>query len=147
MAGTGCKRPLEVLLAEDDPSDIRLFKDIVKQCSLNWNVHFVADGEAAILFLAENEYFRDPSRPRLILLDLNMPKKNGREVLAEIKADQHLKSIPVVIFTTSSSERDAKECYELQAASFITKPLGRQEFVNTIVAIDTYWATIVTLPK
>jgi CheY-like chemotaxis protein len=137
---------MEILLAEDNPGDVVLTKRALKSGKVLHNLHVVNDGEAALAFLHDVEYGQAP-RPDLIMLDLNLPKVNGREVLAKIKSNDALGSIPVVVLTTSKAEEDILKAYELHANSFITKPVDWQQFMNVIRLIEEYWFTVVKLPK
>ncbi|WJI10118.1 response regulator [Methanobacterium sp. CWC-01] len=137
---------VEILLIEDNPGDIRLVKEVFKDAKLNNNLQVALDGEEAIKMLRqEGEYFKTP-RPDLILLDLNLPKKNGREVLREIKEDDKLKCIPVVILTTSNAEEDLIETYKRDANCYITKPVDLDEFIKVVKSIQNFWLEIVKLP-
>jgi CheY-like chemotaxis protein len=137
---------MEILLAEDNPGDVVLTKRALKSGKVLHNLHVVNDGEAALAFLHDVEYGQAP-RPDLIMLDLNLPKVSGREVLAKIKSNDALASIPVVVLTTSKAEEDILKAYELHANSFITKPVDWQQFANVIRFIEEYWFTVVKLPK
>lgn len=137
---------VEILLIEDNPGDIRLVKEVFKDAKLHNNLQVALDGEEAMKMLRqEGEYFKAP-RPDLILLDLNLPKKNGREVLREIKEDESLKCIPVVILTTSNAEEDLIETYKLDANCYITKPVDLDEFIKVVKSIQNFWLEIVKLP-
>ena len=140
------ERVLNLLLVEDDPSDIRIFKDIMKQCIGCWQFNVVSDGEEAMNYLRKKDKYFEAVRPNLILLDLNMPKKDGREVLSEIKSDPELTAIPVIILTTSQSELDIQTSYKLHASSFVTKPRERKDFIGIIKGLDNYWSNIATPP-
>src|SRR5918995_1902381 len=139
----GC---IQVLLVEDNPGDVRLTKEALKEGKLLNQLTVVGDGVEALAFLRKEGIYADALQPELILLDLNLPKKDGREVLAEIKADPNLKTIPVVVLTTSSAEQDVLRSYELQAASYITKPVDLEQFITVVKSIEDFWLTIVTLP-
>jgi len=138
---------VEILLIEDSPGDIRLTEEAVQNASFKAKLNPVTNGIDAMLYLRKKDPFQDASRPDLILLDLNMPKKSGREVLAEIKNDSDLKSIPVIILTTSNSHEDIVKSYELNANSFITKPVELDDFFRAIQAIEEYWFSIAQLAK
>ncbi len=139
--------PIEILLIEDNPGDARLTLEALKEGKVKNNLHIVYDGVEATDFLFKrNEYVNSP-RPDLIILDLNLPKKNGREVLAEIKVDENLKRIPVAILTTSKSEEDVLLTYNLHANCFITKPLDLDKFFEVVKSIENFWLTIVKLPN
>lgn len=139
-------RPIEVLLVEDNPGDVRLTREALKEGKV-WNtLHVVEDGVAAMTFMRrEGEYAHAP-RPDLILLDLNLPRKDGREVLALLKADENLKRIPVVILTTSQAEEDILKAYNLNANCYITKPVDFEQFIKVVRAVEEFWLTIVKLP-
>jgi two-component system, chemotaxis family, response regulator Rcp1 len=137
---------MEILLVEDNPGDVLLTRRALQSGKVLHNLHVATDGEAAIAFLHDVEYGRAP-RPDLVLLDLNLPKVNGREVLERIKSDVALASIPVVVLTTSKAEEDILETYELHGNSFITKPVDWQQFLNVIRLVEEYWFTVVKLPK
>jgi two-component system, chemotaxis family, response regulator Rcp1 len=139
-------QPLEVLLVEDSPGDVRLTKEALKDAKIHINLRVVRDGIDAMAFLMrEGEYATIP-RPDLILLDLNLPKKDGREVLREIKESPELKSIPVVILTTSASEADILRSYLLHANCYITKPVNLDGFLTVVKSIDSFWLSVVKLP-
>lgn len=140
-------RPVEFLLAEDNPGDVRLTKEALRESKISNNLNVVPDGVEAMAFLRrEGKYFEAP-RPDVILLDLNLPKKDGREVLAEVKADPNLRLIPVVIITSSEAEQDVLRTYELHANCYVTKPVDLEQFIKVIQSIETFWLTIVTLPS
>lgn len=138
---------IEILLVEDNPGDQRLTLEALKENKINNNISIVEDGEAAIAFLKREHIYENAPRPDLILLDLNLPKKNGREVLEEIKADPNLKRIPVVILTTSQAEEDILKAYDLNANCYITKPVDFDNFTNIIKKTEEFWFSIVKLPK
>jgi two-component system, chemotaxis family, response regulator Rcp1 len=139
-------QPLEVLLVEDSPGDVRLTKEALKDAKVHINLGVVRDGIDAMAFLMrEGEYATAP-RPDLILLDLNLPRKDGREVLKEIKENPELKSIPVVILTTSASEADILRSYLLHANCYITKPVNLDGFLTVVKSIDSFWLSVVKLP-
>jgi CheY-like chemotaxis protein len=139
-------QPLEVLLVEDSPGDVRLTKEALKDAKVHINLRVVRDGIDAIAFLMREGEYATASRPDLILLDLNLPKKDGREVLREIKENQELKSIPVVILTTSASEADILRSYLLHANCYVTKPVNLDGFLTVVKSIDSFWLSIVKLP-
>lgn len=138
--------PIEILLVEDNPGDVRLTQEALKAAKVVNTLHVVEDGVAAMDFLYRRGGYDDAPRPALILLDLNLPKKNGREVLAEIKQDEQLKTIPVVILTTSQSEEDVVRAYSLHANCYISKPVDFTQFTKIFRTIEDFWLTIVTLP-
>ena len=137
---------VEILLVEDNPGDARLAVESLKESQIANETHVVEDGVEAMDFLRHKGKYTEAIRPDLILLDLNMPKKDGREVLAEIKADQDLMCIPVVILTISTAEEDIQKCYNLHANCYITKPIDLDEFMTVIKTIESFWMTLVKLP-
>jgi CheY-like chemotaxis protein len=140
-------KPIEILLVDDSPSDTDLTVEALQEGKIRNHLSTVEDGVRAMQFLRrEGEYAQAP-RPDLILLDLNLPRKDGREVLAEIKADPVLKTIPVVIMTTSQAEKDVDQAYQLNANCYVTKPLDFLQFVALVRSIENFWLTIVTLPR
>jgi chemotaxis family two-component system response regulator Rcp1 len=139
--------PIEVLLVEDSPGDVRLTREAFKDAKVHINLHVASDGIEAMAFLRCRGEYADVPRPDLILLDLNLPKKDGREVLEEIKETPALKSIPVVILTTSDSEEDILRSYRLHANCYITKPVGLDGFLKVVHSIDSFWLSVVQLPK
>jgi chemotaxis family two-component system response regulator Rcp1 len=138
--------PIDILLVEDNPGDVRLTIEALKEDKLQNNLHVVKDGIEAIAFLRQEGEYAGMPRPDLILLDLNLPKKDGREVLEEIKADERLKRIPVVILTTSQAEEDILRTYDLHANCYITKPVNLDQFVRVVRSIEEFWLAIVKLP-
>ncbi|MEQ8536915.1 MAG: response regulator [Coleofasciculus sp. D1-CHI-01] len=140
-------RPIEILLVEDSPSDADLTVDAFSEARVLNNLHWVKDGVEALTFLRRQGQYSDVPRPDLILLDLNMPKKDGREVLAEIKADSQLKRIPVIILTTSAAERDILKTYELNGNCYVTKPIDVEQFMSVIKLIEAFWLALVQLPS
>ena len=140
-------RPIEILLVEDSATDVLLAEEALEHAKMRNNLHVVKDGVEAMAFLRKEGKYADVPRPDLILLDLNMPRKDGREVLAAIKADNDLKSIPVVVLTTSQAQEDILEAYGLHANCYISKPVDFEQFTNVVRAIDQFWFTIVTLPS
>jgi chemotaxis family two-component system response regulator Rcp1 len=139
--------PVEVLLVEDSPGDVRLTKEAFKDAKVHINLHVASDGAEAMAFLGREGEHANVPRPDLILLDLNLPKKDGREVLAEIKASPSLKSIPVVILTTSASEEDILRSYLLHANCYITKPVDLDGFLKVVKSVDNFWLSVVKLPR
>jgi chemotaxis family two-component system response regulator Rcp1 len=139
--------PIEILLVEDNPGDVRLTMEALKEDKVHNSLHVVTDGVEAMAFLRKEEKYANAPRPDLILLDLNLPKKDGREVLAEIKADGDLRRIPVVILTTSQAEEDIVKTYDLYANCYITKPVDLDQFIRVVKYIEDFWLTIVKLPK
>jgi two-component system, chemotaxis family, response regulator Rcp1 len=140
-------RPIEILLVEDNPGDVRLTLELFKDCKLQNKIHVTKDGVEAIAFLRRTGAYTQAVRPDVIFLDLNLPKKNGREVLAEIKEDPELKRIPVVVLTGSQAEEDIVKSYNLHANCYISKPVDLDQFVNVIKTIQEFWFSIVKLPK
>ncbi len=139
--------PVKILLVEDNVADARLTKESLKECKVLNELFVVSDGIEAIQFLSKAGKYSDAPRPDLILLDLNLPRKDGREVLSVIKNDQELKTIPVVVLTSSGAERDIAQSYDLHANCYITKPLDLDEFSEVVKAIDGFWFSIVKLPR
>ena len=139
-------QPIEILLVEDSPSDIELTVEALADGKIRNHLSIVEDGVKALEFLYRRGAFADAPRPDLILLDFNLPRKDGREVLAEIKADANLKSIPVVVLTTSDAEQDVLRAYAAHANCFVTKPVDFNQFLKVVKAIENFWLTIVKLP-
>jgi CheY-like chemotaxis protein len=137
---------INILLVEDNPGDVRLTKEAFKEARVNNNLHVAWDGVEAMDFLRHKGKFSDVPRPDLILLDLNMPRKNGREVLAEIKEDPELMRIPVVVLTMSHAEEDILKSYDLHANCYISKPVDIERFIEVVSSIEGFWLTIVKLP-
>jgi len=137
---------IEVLLVEDSPADVRLTREALKEEKMRVNLQVVGDGVEAMQFLRREGKFAAAVQPDLILLDLNLPKKDGREVLKEIKSDESLKKIPVVILTMSKAEEDVLKTYDLHANCYITKPLDLEQFSKVVKSIQEFWLTIVKLP-
>lgn len=139
-------QPVEILLVEDNPGDVRLTTEALKECKVRNRLSVVTDGEAALAFLRREGAYGAAIRPDLILLDLNLPKKNGREVLAAVKSDPQLRRIPVVILTTSDAEHDVLKAYDLHANAYITKPVNLDSFVTIVKSIEGFWLSVVKLP-
>jgi CheY-like chemotaxis protein len=139
--------PFEILLVEDNPGDVRLTEEALKEGKVYNNLHWAKDGVEALEFLRRQGRFGAAPRPDIVLLDLNLPKKDGREVLAEIKQDEDLKRIPVVILTTSKAEEDVLRSYDLHANCYVTKPVDLEKFIVVVKSIDMFWLTVVTLPN
>lgn len=139
-------RPVEILLVEDNPGDVRLAIEALKEGKVVVNMSVAGDGVEAMEFLRRQGKYADAPRPDLILLDLNMPRKDGREVLAELKADDELKRIPVVVLTTSKAEEDIVKTYNLNANCYITKPVDLDQFIHVVKSIHDFWLTVVKLP-
>lgn len=147
MNPTEMFRPIEILLVEDNPSDVRLTVEALKEGRVSNKLSVVKDGVEAMAFLRRTGKFKNARRPDLILLDLNLPKKDGREVLAEIKKDPKLKLIPVVILTTSKAEKDVLKTYKLHANCYIPKPVDLERFITVVKAIENFWLSVVKLPS
>lgn len=143
----GLRRPIEVLLVEDNPSDVRLTREALKEGRVISKLSVVADGVEAMDFLLRRGKYLNSPRPDLIILDLNLPRKNGREVLEEIKTDPGLRRIPVMVLTTSNAEQDLTNAYNLHANCYVTKPLELEQFMTVVRSIEHFWFHIVTLPK
>ena len=139
-------RPIEILLVEDSPSDAEFTVEALKEAKVRNHLSLVEDGVQAMEFLRRQGKYAQAPRPDLIMLDLNLPRKDGREVLAEMKADNNLKMIPVVVLTTSRAEQDVLRAYELHANCYITKPVNMVDFIRVVTMIQDFWLTIVTLP-
>jgi two-component system response regulator len=140
-------KSIDILLAEDSPGDAELAKEALEESKLKNRLYTVVDGQEALDFLYQKGKYQDVPRPDLILLDLNMPKVDGREVLKIIKEDEKLRSIPVVILTTSRAEEDILKTYNLHANCYISKPLDLDKFMEVVAAIENFWISIVALPK
>jgi chemotaxis family two-component system response regulator Rcp1 len=139
-------RPVEILLVEDNPGDERLTREALKEGKVYSNLHWVKDGVEAMEFLRRQGKHSGAPRPDIVLLDLNLPKKDGREVLQDIKNDNELKRIPVVVLTTSKAEEDVLRTYNLHANCYVTKPVDLEKFIVVVKSIDVFWLTVVTLP-
>ena len=139
-------KPVEILLIEDSPGDVRLTMEALKEAKVLNNLSVVGDGTEAMAFLKREGAHAKAPRPDVILLDLNLPKKDGREVLAEIKADPNLRRIPVVVLTTSRDEEDIFRAYDLHANCYITKPVDFKQFLGVVQSIEDFWLTVVKLP-
>ncbi len=140
-------KPAEILMVDDNPGDVRLAVEALKDSRILNRVHAVPDGVEAMSFLRNQGKYADVPRPDLILLDLNMPKKDGRETLAEIKQDEKLKCIPVIVLTVSNIEEDILKAYNLHANCYITKPIDLDQFVKVVNSVENFWFTIVRLPQ
>jgi two-component system, chemotaxis family, response regulator Rcp1 len=137
---------VEILLVEDSASDVALIEVTLRHSQVPHNLHVVRNGVEAINFLRKSGKYADVARPDIILLDLNLPKKNGREVLAEVKVDPELNTIPIVILTTSSNPEDVLRSYQLHANCYLTKPVDLDQFIHTIEQINSFWLQTVRLP-
>ena len=141
------ERQIEVLLVEDDPGDVVLIQEAFEDNKVRNRLHCVSDGVDALRFLRRQDEFADAPRPDLILLDLNLPRKDGREVLAEVKTDERLQQIPVVVLTTSKLEEDVLRSYKLHANAYVTKPVDFDRFIEVVRQIDEFFVTVVKLPR
>lgn len=139
--------PIEILLVEDNPGDVDLTLEALEDAKLRNNVHVAEDGVEAMKFLRQEGEHAGAPRPDLVLLDLNMPRKDGREVLRDLKEDPDLKRIPVVVLTTSSDEQDVLEAYEHSANAYIVKPVDFEQFFRTVQSLEDFWFTVVRLPQ
>ena len=139
-------RPIEILLVEDNPGDVRLTIEALRDGKVRNRLSVARDGVEALAYLRRDGNFADAVRPDLILLDLNLPRVDGRQVLAQIKADPQLRTIPVVVLTTSQAEQDVLKVYELQANCYVTKPVDLDQFMKVVKSIENFWLTVVSLP-
>lgn len=139
-------RPVEVLLVEDNPGDVRLTREALREGKVQNNLNVTPDGVEALRYLRREGPYADAPRPDVILLDLNLPRKDGREVLEELKADPALMNIPVVVLTSSQAEQDILRAYQLRANCYITKPVDLEQFIHVVQSIENFWFTIVKLP-
>ncbi len=146
MTGQRMLQAIEILMVEDNPGDVRLTREALKGGKVTNQLHVVEDGVAALDYLYRRAPHAQAARPDLILLDLNLPKKDGREVLAAIKSDSGLKIIPVVILTTSQAEEDVLRAYNLNANCYVTKPVDFHQFTRIVQTLEQFWLTVVTLP-
>jgi chemotaxis family two-component system response regulator Rcp1 len=140
-------RPIEILLVEDNAGDVRLTREALRDAHVRNNLAVARDGAEALAMLRKEPLYGEAPRPDLVLLDLNLPKLNGRQVLAEMKSDPDLLRIPVVILTTSKAEEDVLRSYDLHANAYITKPVDFDQFMKVVRSIDEFWLTVVTLPR
>lgn len=147
MASDMVTKPIDILLVDDNPGDVRLMVETFKEGKLLNNLHVVEDGLEAIAFLKQEGKYADAPRPELILLDLGLPKKDGLQVLGEIKTNGKLKRIPVVILTTSKAEEDIIKSYDLNANSYVTKPVDLYQFIKILRSIEDFWLTVARLPS
>jgi CheY-like chemotaxis protein len=139
--------PIEILLVEDNPSDVRLTMEAFKDAKVTNNMSIAVNGEEAMEFLEKEGAYKDSPRPDLILLDLNLPKMNGREVLAKIKQDPRFKRIPVVVLTTSDDEQDILKAYDLHVNAYVRKPVDLDQFIKIVDAVEDFWLSVVKLPN
>lgn len=140
-------RPISILLVEDNPGDVRLVQEIFQEGMIYNRLNIVRDGEEAVLYLHRQGAYANATQPDLILLDLNLPKKSGDQVLAEIKSDDRLRKIPVIILTASKAEEDIVKAYNHYANCYLTKPIDLNQFIHVVQAIKTFWLSIVQLPE
>ncbi len=138
--------PIEVLLVEDDPGDVLMTREAFEEHKVRNRLTVVSDGAEALAYLRRQQPFEDVVRPDLVLLDLNLPKRDGREVLAEIKGDESLRQIPVVVLTTSQAEEDVLRSYQLHANAYVTKPVDFEQFISVVRRIDDFFVSVVKLP-
>jgi two-component system, chemotaxis family, response regulator Rcp1 len=138
--------PIEILLVEDNPGDVRLTREALREGKIHNNLAVVEDGVEALRYLRSEGPHAGAPRPDVILLDLNLPRKDGREVLEEVKADPELRTIPVVVLTSSDAERDVVRAYDLHANCYVTKPVDLEQFINVVKSIESFWFSIVKLP-
>ena len=138
--------PIEILLVEDNPGDVRLTQEAVREAKIRNTLNVVNDGEQAIAYVRRQGTYTDRPRPDLILLDLNLPRKDGREVLQELKSDPDLHRIPVVVLTSSEAEQDILSTYDLYANAYVTKPVDLEQFMHAVSSIQDFWLNIVKLP-
>jgi two-component system, chemotaxis family, response regulator Rcp1 len=138
--------PIEILLVEDNPGDVRLTREALREGKIHNNLAVVEDGVEALRYLRGEGPYAGSPRPDVILLDLNLPRKDGREVLEEVKADPQLRTIPVVVLTSSDAERDVVRAYDLHANCYVTKPVDLEQFINVVKSIESFWFSIVKLP-
>lgn len=142
----GAVRPIEILLVEDDEGDVLLTTEALEASKVTNNMHVARNGEEALKFLRREQGYHDVSRPDIVLLDLNLPRIDGREVLAQIKSDPELRRIPIVVLTTSEAEEDILRSYDLHANAYVTKPVDFERFLEVIQSIDEFFVTVVRLP-
>lgn len=147
MTSSRALAPIEILLVEDSPGDVRLTREALRDAKVSNNLSVASDGLQAMSFLSRQNGYADAPRPDLVLLDLNLPKLSGREVLERVKRDPGLMNIPVVVLTTSAAEEDILRSYQLHANCYITKPVDLEQFLKVISTIDNFWLTIVKLPR
>jgi two-component system, chemotaxis family, response regulator Rcp1 len=140
-------RLIEILLVEDNPGDVRLTREALRDSKVRNNMYVARDGEEAMSFLRKQGEHEQATRPDLVLLDLNLPRKSGLEVLAEVKADETLRRIPVVILTSSGAEQDILKSYDFHANAYVTKPVDLDQFVNVVKSVEDFWVEIVKLPS
>lgn len=147
MNAQATPQPINILMVEDDPADVRLTREALKNKKIHMVMHDVPDGVEAMAFLRKEGTYADMTRPDLILLDLNMPRMDGREVLVELQKDPALKRIPVIVLTTSTGEEDILAAYDMNANCYITKPVDWKQFMKVVELIEDFWLTVVKLPR
>jgi CheY-like chemotaxis protein len=141
------REPVHILLVEDNPADARLAQEVLRGSAVLATLHVVGDGDEAMAFLRKESPYQGEERPDLVLLDLNLPRKDGREVLAELNADPVLRVIPVVVLTTSQAEIDIQRAYELNANAYVTKPVDLDEFITAMRSLESFWMHAASLPR
>ena len=146
MSDRTLSRPIDILLVEDNPGDVRLTREALREGKIRNNLHVARDGVEALAFLRREGGHADAPRPDVILLDLNLPRKSGREVLSEVKQDPALRQIPVVVLTSSEAEEDIVRAYDLHANCYISKPVDLDQFITVVKSIEDFWFTVVKLP-
>jgi len=146
MSDRTLSRPIDILLVEDNPGDVRLTREALREGKIRNNLHVARDGVEALAFLRREGAHANAPRPDVVLLDLNLPRKSGREVLSEVKQDPALRKIPVVILTSSEAEEDILRAYDLHANCYITKPVDLDQFIKVVKSIEDFWFTVVKLP-
>ncbi|MET0398611.1 MAG: response regulator [Longimicrobiaceae bacterium] len=146
MSDRTLSRPIDILLVEDNPGDVRLTREALREGKIRNNLHVARDGVEALAFLRREGEHADAPRPDVILLDLNLPRKSGREVLSEVKQDPALRQIPVVVLTSSNAEEDILRAYDLHANCYISKPVDLEQFIKVVRSIEDFWFTVVKLP-
>jgi len=147
MTSTERGRPVDILLVEDNPGDVRLTREALREGKVRNSLHVVEDGVEALAYLRREGRYAAVEEPDIVLLDLNLPRKDGREVLEEIKQDTRLKHIPVVVLTTSQAEEDILKSYQLYANCYISKPVDLDQFIKVVQSVEDFWFTIVKLPR
>lgn len=147
MTNASDATPIEILLVEDNPADVRLTSEVLKDARVANRVSVARDGEEAMALLRREDRFGDSPRPDLILLDLNLPRKDGREVLQEIKSDAEFQEIPVVVMTTSAAEEDVLAAYKSHVNAYVTKPIDLDQFIAVVRSIEEFWLAVVRLPR
>jgi len=147
MTDKSTPQPIRILMVEDDPADVRLTREALKNKKVHTTMETVPDGMEALAYLRKEGAYADKARPDMILLDLNMPRMDGREVLAELQKDPKLRSIPVIVLTTSEGEEDILSAYAMNANCYITKPVDWKQFIRVVELIEDFWLTVVKLPK